>query len=130
MEMKTLQELRYTSTHEWIRIDRDIATVGITDYAQKHLGDIVFIELPKVGAVFKKEQDVGIIESSKAAEDILMPLSGKIVEVNERLIENPELINLSPFDQGWIFRLKIEGYNEVRSLLFENVYRKIIMEEL
>ncbi|MFW9823012.1 MAG: glycine cleavage system protein GcvH, partial [Candidatus Thorarchaeota archaeon] len=100
-------ELEYTTTHEWVRIDSEIAVVGITDFAQHQLGDIVFVELPDVGLVFEKESNAGEIESVKAVGDLIMPLSGEIIEINQSLADNPEFVNKSPYDKGWMMKIKI-----------------------
>jgi glycine cleavage system H protein len=123
-------ELKYTSTHEWIRLEDKIATVGITDYAQHQLGDIVFVELPEIGMVFEKGSNAAEIESVKAVGDLIMPLSGEIVNINEKLADNPELINNSPFNDGWIIKIKISHINEYDDLLSTEVYKEITQNEI
>lgn len=110
----------YTESHEWIEEGTNPKKVGITEYAQKELGDIVYVELPKVGATVKKGQEVAVLESTKAAADIYAPITGKIVEVNEKLKENPALLNISPEQEGWIY--KVEG-DEMSSLLTREQYQ-------
>lgn len=108
--------LQFTATHEWVVLNGDIATIGISDHAQKELGDIVFIELPEIGKTIKKTESFGTIESTKAASQIYAPLSGKIIEVNTALSDHPELINKEPYDKGWIIKIKITAKDEIASL--------------
>ncbi|MFX1530179.1 MAG: glycine cleavage system protein GcvH [Promethearchaeota archaeon] len=122
-------ELKYTTTHEWVDLHDSIATVGITDYAQHQLGDIVFVELPVVGIVLEKESNAGEIESVKAVGDLLMPLSGEIIEVNEKLAENPELVNSSPFKDGWMIKIKISHPNEIDELISVDQYKELVKSE-
>lgn len=121
--------LHYTSTHEWVRIDNSTATVGITDYAQHQLGDIVFVELPDVGIVLEKESNVGEIESVKAVGDLIMPLSGEIVGINEKLANNPELVNSSPFEEGWMIKIQISHASEIEELLTVEKYKELVKSE-
>lgn len=110
--------LKYAKSHEWIRVDADgLATVGISEFAQDALGDVVFVELPKSGAVVKAGQEVAVVESVKAASDIYSPVSGSIVAVNDALKDKPELLNSSPLDQGWLFRIKMSSAAELGGLL-------------
>jgi glycine cleavage system H protein len=101
-----VSELKFTKEHEWIKINEGVAIIGISDFAQEQLGDIVSIELPKAGGVFRQGQTMAIVDSVKASSDIYAPISGEILEVNEGLIENPEMINQSPYDSGWIAKIK------------------------
>ncbi|MDT7861120.1 MAG: glycine cleavage system protein GcvH [Saccharolobus sp.] len=112
----------YTETDEWVKIEGDIAIVGITDYAQKKLRDIVGIELPQIQKEVKAGEPVGVVESVKAAADIFSPLSGIIIEVNQALVEHPEIINKDPYGNGWIFKLKITDPNEKEKLLSPEKY--------
>lgn len=121
--------LHYTSTHEWVRIDNSTATVGITDYAQHQLGDIVFVELPDVGIVLEKESNAGEIESVKAVGDLIMPLSGEIVGINEKLANNPELVNSSPFEEGWMIKIQISHASEIEELLTVEKYKELVKSE-
>ncbi|MEJ2775049.1 glycine cleavage system protein GcvH [Sulfolobaceae archaeon RB850M] len=121
-----LKGLYYTETDEWVKVDRDIATVGITDYAQKKLRDIVGIDLPNVGREVNMGEQVAVVESVKAAADIYSPLSGIITEVNEELTTSPELLNRDPYDKGWIFKLKIKNLKEVEKLLNPEQYIELI----
>jgi glycine cleavage system H protein len=123
-------DLKYTSTHEWVRIENNIATVGITDYAQHQLGDIVFVELPEIGMVFEKESNVAEIESVKAVGDLIMPLSGEIVNINKKLADNPEFINSSPYNAGWIIKIKFSHPNESDNLLSAEEYKEITQNEM
>jgi len=123
-----MDKLFFTKTHEWVKIEDDTALVGITDYAQKELGDVVFVELPKKGEKFRQFSRFGTIESTKAASEIYLPLSGEIIEVNEALNKNPELINQSPYEEGWIVKIRIEDKKEVENLLDEISYEKLLKE--
>lgn len=123
-----MAERRYTKSHEWITIDGGVATVGITDFAQAQLGDVVFLELPKVGNEVGAGAAFGVIESVKAASDLFSPAGGKIVEVNERLTQNPELVNSDPYGEGWIMRVELAG-GEPAGLLDENAYRTFAESE-
>lgn len=115
-------DLLYTDTDEWVKIDGDIATIGITDFAQKELKDIVAVDLPEPGRKVKKGEEVAVVDSIKATASIYAPLTGEIVEVNERLLEEPELINKDPYGDGWILKIKIEDQNEATVLLTPNSY--------
>jgi glycine cleavage system H protein len=121
--------LKYTTTHEWVDLQNNITIVGITDYAQHQLGDIVFIELPEVGMVFEKESNAGEIESVKAVGDLIMPLSGEIIEVNEQLAEHPELVNSSPYDKGWMMKIEISHASEIDELLSVEKYKELVKSE-
>jgi glycine cleavage system H protein len=115
--------LKYAKSHEWIRVDADgVATVGISEFAQDALGDVVFVELPKSGATVTAGQEVAVVESVKAASDIYSPVSGDIVAVNDALKDKPELLNSSPLDQGWLFRIKMSKAAEVDALLDAAAY--------
>ncbi|MHA1194935.1 MAG: glycine cleavage system protein GcvH [Promethearchaeota archaeon] len=129
MEYEIPEELKYTETHEWIKIDGDVGTIGITDYAQHQLGDIVFVEFPDIGVVFEKGSNVCEIESVKAVGDLILPLSGEIIEINERLEESPGLINSSPYNEGWIIKIKINHQNEIKTLLTSEQYKNILERE-
>jgi glycine cleavage system H protein len=124
--MMVLENLLYTETHEWVKIDGDIATIGITDYAQNELGDIVYVDLPAVGDEAVKGEPFGSIEAVKAVEDMNSPVSGKIVEVNEELDGTPELINSSAYENGWIIKVELSDKSELESLLDAEAYKKII----
>lgn len=118
--------LKFLDSHEWARLEEDgTVTVGISDHAQGLLGDIVFVELPDTGKTISKKDDIAIVESVKAASDVYSPLSGEIVSVNEALNDNPELINSSPYDDGWFFKIKPQNNNELEDLLDAEAYTQI-----
>ncbi len=119
-------DLKFTKEHEWIRIKGDIAEVGISDYAQKELGDVVYVETQAIGNSFKKGDPCSSIESVKAVSDIYAPLSGEITAVNEELENNPALINQSPYEAGWIFKMKIEDKSEIDDLMDAAAYEKYL----
>lgn len=116
-------DLRYTSSHEWVRLAGDTATVGITDHAQAELTDVVYVELPKLGAAVKAGQQVCVVESVKAASDIYAPIAGTIAAVNESLVSNPALLNTDPYGEGWIFQLSGASAEEVSALHLPDAYR-------
>ena len=124
-----MEEIKFTKTHEWARINNDIATAGITDHAQSELGDIVFVELPSVGDEVTQNSQCATVESTKAASEVYAPLSGKIDEINEELVNNPQLINKSPFDKGWMFKIKIKDRTELDNLMDEATYKEFIEKE-
>ena len=126
--MQTPEELHYTKDHEWVRVDGDIATVGITDYAQTQLGDIVYVELPGVGDEVTAGAPFGTVEAVKAVSDILSPVSGEVTEVNDGLASAPETIKESPYGDGWIIRIKMSKADEVSSLLKAADYKAIATE--
>jgi glycine cleavage system H protein len=123
-----VSELKFTKEHEWIKIENKLAIIGISDFAQEQLGDIVSIELPKAGGVFRQGQTMAIIDSVKASSDIYAPISGEIAEVNEELIEKPEIINQSPYDLGWIAKIKPSSMEEFESLMTKEKYDRYIGE--
>ena len=129
MEYEYPGELKYLQTHEWIRIEDNIATVGITDYAQHQLGDIVYIELPEIGTALQKGGNVAEIESVKAVGELMMPLSGKIIEVNTGLADNPESVNSSPYGTGWMVKIEINNKSEINELLTVEAYKEIVETE-
>ncbi len=123
-------ELKYTSSHEWVqKTDNGTYRVGITEHAQEQLGDIVFVELPETDASYAEGDEAGVVESVKTASDIYAPLSGTVVAVNEALEETPELINESPYDDGWIFELQAENDAEYDNLLSADEYRALLADE-
>ena len=126
--MKTPKELKYAKTHEWIKVEEGTGTVGITDYAQEQLTDVVFVELPQIGKVVSKGEAVAVLESVKSVSDIYAPVSGEVVEVNKELENNSGLINEEPYGKGWIFKLKIKDPKELESLLSAKGYEKSIKE--
>jgi len=124
--MNVPSELRYAKTHEWIRVDGDLVTVGITDHAQEELTDIVYAEPPKVGAEVKAGITAAVVESVKAASDIYSPISGIVTDVNEKLSLEPGLLNTDPFGQGWIYRMKPSNAAELEALLSPDAYSALI----
>lgn len=126
--MANPQELRYSKEHEWARIDGDRATIGITDYAQRSLGDIVYVELPKSGTQVAQFGVVGVVESVKAVSDLFTPLSGEVVEVNAALEGDPAAVNRDPYGEGWLLTLKLSDANEAKNLLSSSEYDKIAEE--
>ena len=123
-----LDHLLYTESHEWLNVEGDIAILGITDYAQHELGDIVYVELPGVGDELTKGEALGSIEAVKAVEDIISPVSGEVLEVNEILENAPETINKSAFEEGWIVKIKLSDPTELDALLKADEYAKLIEE--
>jgi glycine cleavage system H protein len=121
--MNVPEDLKFAETHEWIRVDGDVGTVGITDHAQAELTDIVFAETPRVGARFSAKDSAAVVESVKAASDIYSPVSGEIVEANEALSDNPSLLNTDPYGAGWIFKIKIADRSELDGLQNAAAYR-------
>ena len=119
------EDLKYTKSHEWIKIKDGIAVVGITDHAQAELTDIVFVELPEAGKEVKKGKEICVVESVKSVSEIYAPVSGKIVKVNSKLEDSPEIINESPYDDGWLVELEISDKSEVDSLLDAAEYKKL-----
>ena len=115
--------MKFTDTHEWIRVADGIGIVGVTDYAQKELGDIVYVELPKVDSVVKKGEEAVVLESTKAAADVYSPVSGTITEVNVALNDSSELVNQSPEEKGWLFKLKLSDPQEFDSLMDKETYK-------
>ena len=117
-----MSTIRFTEDHEWIRVDGNTATIGITDFAQKTLGDIVFVELPEVGAALRQFGTFGVVESVKAVSDLYAPVSGEVIEVNEALRDGPELLNSDPFGEGWIARVALADLGELDTLLDAAAY--------
>jgi len=122
-------DLKYTREHEWLRIEGDEAVVGITEHAQELLGDMVFVDLPKVEQVFETAAECCVVESVKAASDVYMPVKGKVLAVNEDLEGSPELVNSDPYGAGWLFRIHIEDASEINALLDADAYQALVAEE-
>ena len=122
--MKFPEDLKYTKDHEWVKIDGEIATIGITDFAQDELGEVVFVELPEVGTEFKQSDSLCVIESTKAASDVYTPIGGKVKEVNEALGDSPELINSSPYENAWMVRLENPNLADLEGLMSVKDYKK------
>ena len=127
--MSAPQDLFYEKTHEWLRADDGIATVGITDFAQGQLSDLTFVELPEVGRRVSAGDEVAVLESVKAASDIYSPIAGKIVEVNDELEDKPELINQSPYENGWIFKIKFHKEEDIDNLMSAEEYDELCEDE-
>ncbi len=124
------EDLHYAATHEWVKVDENgIATVGVSDHAQEALGDIVFVELPEPGAEIEARAEVAVVESVKAASDLYSPASGEITEVNEALIDNPQLVNSAPYDDGWIYRMTITDERDLNELLSAEAYADHCVDE-
>lgn len=122
--------LKYTASHEWLeKLDNGNYRVGITDHAQSQLGDIVFVELPEIDSSYGQEEECGVVESVKTASDIYAPAVGQIVAVNQALEENPDIINDSPYDNGWIFEIELDDESDLDALLSANEYRESIQDE-
>ncbi|GAA0121558.1 MULTISPECIES: glycine cleavage system protein GcvH [Clostridium] len=126
--MSVLNNLLYTKDHEWIKVEGNKAYIGITDYAQKLLGDIVFIELPEEGTEFSKGDAFGVVESVKAASDIYVPVSGNVIEFNEEIIDSPEMVNEKPYD-SWMIRVELQDEAELKELLSPEEYKNICDKE-
>lgn len=126
MAAEVRDDLKYTETHEWVQVKNDTAVVGITDHAQSELTDIVFAELPEVGKELKKGDELCVVESVKSVSEIYSPISGKIVEINTDLEESPEMINESPFDDGWLVEIEIADKDELDELLDASAYKQQI----
>ena len=122
------QGLRYTKDHEWVRVEGDLATVGVTDYAAEHLGDIVFVELPEVGRALTQFAAVGVIESVKAVSDLFAPVGGEVVETNAELTTHPELVNTDPFGAGWMIKVTLANPAQLDALLDQAAYDDLIRE--
>lgn len=118
--------LKFTAEHEWLKIEGDIATVGITTHASEQLGDLVFVELPEVGATFEKADNAATVESVKAASDVYCPLDGEITEVNPAIVDDPALVNSDPQGAGWFFKLKLKNVADADALLDESAYKELI----
>jgi len=125
-EMNVPKDLKYTKDHEWIKIDGDVATVGITDYAQGELGDIVYIEIETVGDTIEKEEVFGTVEAVKTVSDLFMPLSGEVMEFNESLESAPESVNSDPYGAGWMVKIKLSDASQIDSLLSAEDYEQSI----
>ena len=127
--MSNPADLKYSKEHEWIKVEGDIGIVGVTDFAQKQLTDIVFVELPEKGKKVEGGKQMGVIESVKSVSDIFSPVDGEVVEVNEKLKDNPDVINKDPYGEGWIVKLKIENKDELDGLMSAEDYEKFSAEK-
>lgn len=124
--MSVPTDLRYTKDHEWVRVNGDEATVGITDYAADQLGDIVFVELPDAGRSLTQFAAFGVVESVKAVSDLFAPIGGEVIEANEALAATPELVNTSPFEDGWMIRLRVSEPDQLEGLLDPDAYDALV----
>ena len=122
--MKVIPSLKYTDKHEWVRMDGEFAYIGITDYAQDQLGEVLFVEMPEVGDELTQGEEYGVVESSKVASDLVAPISGEVVEINDKLDDEPEYINEDPYD-AWIVKIKVSDEDELESLLNSDGYEAI-----
>jgi glycine cleavage system H protein len=124
--MNIPKELKYTKDHEWVKIDGDIATIGVTDFAQSELGDIVFVEIETIDEDLESEEVFGSVEAVKTVSDLFMPVSGKVIEVNEEIESNPELVNTDPYGEGWMIKIQITSPEELDGLLNSADYSNLI----
>ncbi len=127
--MEFPEDLKFSKEHEWVLVEGNVATVGITDYAQDQLGDIVFVELPGVGDKVSKEDAFGVVESVKAVSDVYAPVSGKVLEVNDDLPENPEMLNEDPYGDGWMIKIEMNDLEELQDLMTAAEYEEYVAEE-
>lgn len=127
--MEFPEELKYTEEHEWVMVEEDLAVIGITDFAQDALGDVVFVELPEVGTTLEAGKAFGVVESVKAVSDIYAPISGTVEEVNEDLVDTPEILNTSPYEDGWMIKIKMADSGDVEGLMDADGYQALIAEE-
>lgn len=126
--MNVPSELKYTKEHEWVKVEGNIATIGITDFAQSELGDIVFVELPAVGSAVEQMKSFGTIEAVKAVSDLFSPVTGKVTEVNQTLDSDPMIINREPYEAGWILKVELSKTSEIEQLLDDSSYKSIIAD--
>jgi glycine cleavage system H protein len=120
--MSSPTDRRYTKTHEWIRIEGDIATIGLTDYAQQELGDITYVELPETGTDLTQSQPFGVVESVKAAADVYSPVDGEVIETNSAVVDSPELVNASPYGDAWLLRIRLKDPDQLNALMDAAAY--------
>jgi glycine cleavage system H protein len=120
--------LLFSKDHEWVKLDGDVATVGITDYAQTSLGDIVYVELPRIGATLQQFGNIGVVESVKAVSDLFTPVGGDVLETNDAIDADPSLVNRAPFDEGWLYKVKIADIGETGNLMSGEAYDALIAE--
>ncbi|HYM60832.1 MAG TPA: glycine cleavage system protein GcvH [Thermoanaerobaculia bacterium] len=125
----TPEDSRYSKSHEYVHVDGDIGIIGITDYAQKELGDVVFVELPAAGAQLEQGEELGNIESVKAVSELFSPVSGEVIEINDALADKPELINLDPYGDGWMVKVRLSAPDEVDELMNAEEYDEYIQKE-
>lgn len=127
--MEFPEDLLYSESHEWVREEEDRVTIGLTDYAQSQLKDIVYVDLPEIGSEFKKGESMGVVESVKTVADIFSPVTGKVIEKNLDLKDHPEWVNVDPYGKGWFLRIKLKAREELKSLLSSKAYQGMLSEE-
>ena len=127
--MQIPEGFRFTKEHEWVQVDEHIVTIGISDFAQESLGDITYIQLPKEGEEIKKDDPFGVVESVKAVSDLYAPVSGRVVEINQPLLEAPELVNEDPYTDGWMIKVEVKELDEVEELMTPPQYREYLEEK-
>ncbi|MBI5328884.1 MAG: glycine cleavage system protein GcvH [Deltaproteobacteria bacterium] len=127
--MEFPKDVRYTKEHEWVRVEGNVATVGVTDYAQDSLGDVVYLELPGDGAAVTKDETFGVVESVKAVSDLYSPISGAVIEINDALVDSPEVINDDPYGDAWMLKVEMSAPAELKELLTADEYKKYVEEE-
>ena len=123
------EDFKYTKEHEWVKLEDNIATIGITDHAQEQLGTIVFVELPEDGDEVKKGESIGVVESTKAVSDVFSPVSGVITDVNQPLVDSPETINDDPYEEGWLVKIEMSDSSEIEELMNSEEYGNFVKEE-
>jgi glycine cleavage system H protein len=126
--MAVPKDYKFTKTHEWVKVDGDIATIGITEFAQSELGDITYLELPSAGTALNQSEPFGVVESVKAASDVYAPISGEVVEENSAAIDAPETVNQSPFTDAWLIKVRLADASQLDSLLDADAYEKLVAE--
>ena len=124
-----MSALRYTRDHEWVRIDGDLVVVGISDYAQSQLGDVVYVELPEIGRRVEQGKEAAVVESVKAASEVYAPVSGEVVEVNEALAADPARVNADPIGEGWFIKLRLDDPKQLDTLMDEEAYKRFVVEQ-
>lgn len=127
--MTSPEDLKYSKEHEWVRVSGNIVTIGISDYAQDQLGEIVFVELPDEGEEFSKDDAFGVVESVKSVNDIYAPVSGRVVEVNDPVVDSPEIVSEDPYGEGWLIKIEVEDTGELKELMTAKQYEAYIKEE-
>lgn len=123
------EDLKYSKEHEWVRVNGNVATIGVSDYAQDQLGEIVFVELPDEGEEFEKDDAFGVVESVKSVNDVYAPLSGRIIEVNDPVVDSPEIVNEDPYGEGWLVKIELSNLKEMGELMSAKDYEAYIKEE-
>lgn len=126
--MAVPKDYKFTKTHEWVKVDGEIATIGVTEFAQSELGDITYLELPSAGTEVRQSEPFGVVESVKAASDVYSPISGEVVEENAAAIDAPEVVNQSPFGDAWLIKVRIEDRSQLDSLLDADAYEQLVAE--